>query len=100
MIEKIFFISFRRKKCSLNLDYKRENIKISKKLLSINFENIKNFELSINNITAINPLKSFQNCNPLKTLNILSNNKITHIEDLYYCDNSSNNIKWKTYKWS
>ena len=56
-------------------------------------------KLSANNITTINPLKGFQNWFPIETLN-LSNNKITHIEDLYYCDISSNNIKRKTYKWS
>jgi Leucine-rich repeat (LRR) protein len=56
------------------------------KLLSTNFENIKNVEFSYNNITTtINPLKGFQNLYPLETLN-LSNNKITQIEDLFYCD--------------
>jgi Leucine-rich repeat (LRR) protein len=82
-------------KYNLNLDYKSENIKIShydsfddeqlQKLLSINFENIRNLELSYNNITTINPLRGYENWYTLATLN-LSNNRITQIEDLYYCD--------------
>jgi Leucine-rich repeat (LRR) protein len=53
--------------------------------LSINFENIRNLELSYNNITTINPLRGYENWYTLATLN-LSNNRITQIEDLYYCD--------------
>lgn len=82
-------------KYNLNLDFKNEIIKISKyenfddeqlqKLLSINFENVKNLELSYNNITTVNPLKGFQNWFPLEKLN-LSYNKITKIDDLIECE--------------
>jgi hypothetical protein len=81
-------------KYNLDLDFKSENITIShyksfddeqlSKLLSINFENIKNLELSYNSITTINPLKRFDNCSPLQILD-LSNNEITQIDEFSLC---------------
>ena len=80
---------------NLDLDYRTEYITIShfksfddgelSKFLSINFERIKNLDLSYNSITTVDPLKSFNNWFSLEKLN-LSNNQINEIDKLSECD--------------